>query len=524
MKTLGLVLLLLTQPLLAATPYAIGTPVVEDVWVDPVAGNDGSSGVNRATALRTLTEAWNRIPAGTVLAGHGYRIQLLAGTFAEDAIPNYLESRWGTAQFPIIIQSADAPRSAHLAGDLNVFETRYLYLIGLNMRPQPAGDVFHCEQCDHILIRDSRLDGGDFEAHETVKFNQSQHVYIESSTVSGADDNAIDFVGVQYGHLIDNIIYNASDWCVYAKGGSAYLRIEGNEISQCGTGGFTAGQGTGFQFMTAPWLHYEAYDIKVVNNVIHDIAGAGLGVNGGYNILLAYNTVYRVGSRSHMVEVTFGNRSCDGRPGDEGRQRCQQNLDAGGWGTTVVDDGNNYVRIPSRNVWIYNNILFNNPGFDTGQIFEIPGPWTDSSTQQGSNVSMPARVDDNLQIKGNVIYAEGASLGLSDDSGCRPENPTCNATQILVDNYVNVFEPQFVNAGAQNYRPLPGSALTAVHSLPIPKFTWTDAPTVPSVPQGELSNDVRTDRSGLARRSGSTPGAYVDATQAGTTKRRAVRH
>ena len=60
------------------------------------------------------------------------------------------------------------------------------------------------------------------------------------------------------------------------------------------------GQGTGLQFMTAPWLHYEAYGIRVVNNIVHDTEGAGLGVNGGYNVLIAWNTLYRVGRRSHV--------------------------------------------------------------------------------------------------------------------------------------------------------------------------------------------------------------------------------
>jgi hypothetical protein len=78
----------------------------------------------------------------------------------------------------------------------------------------------------------------------------------------------------------------------------AYLRVEPNLIYDCGTGGFTAGQGTGFQFMTPPWIQYEVYDVKIVNNLIRDTEGAGLGVNGGYNILIAYNTLVRVGSRS----------------------------------------------------------------------------------------------------------------------------------------------------------------------------------------------------------------------------------
>ena len=100
-----------------------------------------------------------------------------------------------------------------------------------------------------------------------------------------------------------------------------------------GHGGFSAGQGTGFSYMVSPWLHYEAYDIKVVNNVIHDTDGAGLGVNGGYNILMAYNTLYRVGRTSHAIEVVHGLRSS----GDNPAQGAAY-LAAGGWGTTGSGD------------------------------------------------------------------------------------------------------------------------------------------------------------------------------------------
>lgn len=113
-------------------------------------------------------------------------------------------------------------------------------------------------------------------------------------------------------------------------------------------------QSTGFEFMTPPWLQYEAYDIKVgwrrwlpvaalanamarhtrvlllpahlasmplflphphpqfINNIIHDIEGAGFGVWGCYDCMLAYNTLVRVGSRSQVIEIVFGERSCDG--------------------------------------------------------------------------------------------------------------------------------------------------------------------------------------------------------------------
>ena len=51
---------------------------------------------------------------------------------------------------------------------------------------------------------------------------------------------------------------------------------------------------------------------QVYNNLIHDIDGAGCGVWGCYDCTFAYNTLVRVGRRSHVIEVKFGEHSCDG--------------------------------------------------------------------------------------------------------------------------------------------------------------------------------------------------------------------
>ncbi len=52
--------------------------------------------------------------------------------------------------------------------------------------------------------------------------------------------------------------------------------------------------------------------MQIYNNIIHDVWGAGLGVFGGYDVLMAYNTLYRVGERSHVIEVKLGDHTCDG--------------------------------------------------------------------------------------------------------------------------------------------------------------------------------------------------------------------
>ena len=59
--------------------FDIGSPFVADIWVDPAAGNDANGGAARTQALRTLSEAWQRVPAGTTLS-QGVRINLVAGT------------------------------------------------------------------------------------------------------------------------------------------------------------------------------------------------------------------------------------------------------------------------------------------------------------------------------------------------------------------------------------------------------------------------------------------------------------
>ena len=124
--------------------------------------------------------------------------------------------------------------------------------------------------------------------------------------------------------------------------------------------------GTGFEFTTSPWIYYEAMDIKVVNNIIHDTEGAGLGVNGGYNILMAYNTMYRVGQRSHVVEFVFGAMKLRWR-----HRPMREPVSAGGWGTS----GSGEAIIPNKHVYFYNNVVLNPAGYQSQwQQFAIYGP------------------------------------------------------------------------------------------------------------------------------------------------------
>lgn len=508
-------------PGLAQAPprYDAGNPTLQQVWVDPVRGNDRSSGRSADDALRTLIEAWNRIPPNSLtsqLVAAGYEIRLQPGDYAADMIPHYMERRYGSATAPIVFRAVNGAGTATLRAGLNIAHVGYLYFVDLDIVPTPAADVFHCEDCDHILLRNVTFTGGARPAegvdaavaHETVKVNQSTHFYIEDSRIGGADDNAIDFVAVQQGHIVRSRVHGANDWCGYVKGGSASILVDSNEFHDCGTGGFTVGQGTGLQFMTSPWLHYEAYDIRVVNNVVHDTEGAGLGVNGGYNVLVAWNTLYRVGTRSHVLEAGFGARSCDAADVAAERTACETRLASGAWGTTVVDDGENYVRIPNQHVFVMNNVVFNPDGAGSQwQHFQIAGEFTGGPTGTGAPSSN--RADNDLRIAGNVIWngPSGHPLGVGDGSGCQASHPTCSEAYINANNAVNSQQPGFANLPAGDVRPT--GSLAGARSAAVPDFSWSDLPTRPQAPAGTSSTRVSLDRDGRARGANDPPGAAL---------------
>ena len=470
--------------------FLLSNGALISLWVNPTSGSDSASGASADQALRSVSEAWRRVPVSTTLT-QGYRILLQPGTYPAALLPNYMEYRWGTSHAPVIIQAAQGPGTARLTGDLNVFDTRHLYLIDLEI--DRSGDTFHCEQCSYVLIRTSRLWGGT-GAHETVKVNQSDHIYIEDSDIGGADDNAIDFVAVHVGHIRGNKIHDATDWCAYAKGGSSAITVDSNEIYDCGTGGFTAGQGTGFEFMQAPWLQYEASGIAVTNNVIHDTQGAGLGVNGGYNIVLAYNTLYRVGSRSHAVEFVHGSRGCDGDTAT-----CAAHRRAGGWGT--ADEGGQYI--PNKHVTFANNLVYNPAPYATAwQHFAVAGRTTPPA---GSGAPSPAEADDDLRIFGNVIWNGTTEMPLGFGEGCADVNPTCSESQVLAGNAVNTLEPRLVNPSGGVWTPASGSALRDTPAQVVSAWSWSDAPAgVPAV----TAPSFGTDRSGTPRVGLGHPGAY----------------
>jgi hypothetical protein len=484
----------------AANTYDVGSPVLTDLWVSP-AGNDSNSGTSSGAPLKTLTAAWEKIPATMTVTG--YRINLMSGAYPcepdePDNCQNYFSGRTGTYAYPIVIQSAAGPGTVTVRGGMNIADVSYLYLMNLTLdggTPLPTNssgnNLLHLDHVDHVLLRGMTLSGPSCAAdtcnnlQEVLKANQAQHLYVENSVIGGAWHSAVDYFVVQYGHFINNEVHTAGQWCMYVKGGTSYLRVEGNDYHDCQMG-FSAGQSGNFAVFRAPWLHYDVYDLKFFNNQLRDLPGVGMSVAGGYNVLLAHNTLYRVGTSAgngySLIDVVRAERGCN--PTDElpdPLPSCQAFIADGGWGPNFVVDNQDVV--PNRNVYIYNNVFYNPAPLRT--LYTHFTLWGSIARPDGFvNFPNPVVTDDNLQIRGNLIWNGDASmpLGIEGTDACAATNPSCNETLLRSDNTLNTLEPQFEVSATGRLSPT-GDWRSGITTYAIPDFGW-DLP----VPVGTTSN------------------------------------
>lgn len=503
-------------------PYDVGKSDFVELYVNPVLGNDENNGDLPEQAVRTLRTAWQRMVQFPAPEGLAYRINLQPGFHRFDPINrntfNYIGHN-GTFQRPIVIRAEFGPGTVTVSGGLEFVDISYLYLqdLKISLVDQDAakgGTLLRFRNCDHILVRNCEIDGpnpalpeGDKGIDDAVRFDNCQYVYVERCNIHGASEAGVRMSTVQYGHLLKNRIHEAGDWAVQLQGGSAYLRVDSNEIYDS-TQAFLAGGESNFELMRSPWLHYEVYDVKFVNNLVHDVPGLGLGVAGGFNVLLAYNTLHRVGiyhdgltNRGYpLMAFTHGGRFCAESPlngTNNATAKCAERLAEGGWGTT---DPAAREPIPNRRVYVYNNVFYNpSPTRTRYSHLSIEGPVAPPTV--GSNIPTNLHADTSLEIVGNLIWNGPASLPLGVEGA--------SAAQIRRDNRINTLQPQLANPAQGDLRPRPNGNLVRVPTAIIPGFAFFfERPTQPPVPLGDDDNHVPEDYSGEIRSQQVTPGAH----------------
>lgn len=404
---------------------------------------------------------------------------------------------------------------------------------------------------DHVLFRECEIDGGwrpgpagVESSGEVLKANHCRSLFVERCEIHGAgavNGNCIDLIQVRFGHVVECHLHQAADWCMYAKGGSAFIRVDGNRIhgdlaAGGGPRGFSVGEGTDCSSLEAPYWHAEAYAIQFVNNLVYDFPGAGVNVQGGHHVLIAHNTFFNVGAGlvggqpQQAVALRFGNRNCHDMSatcgsrlaGDPARQA---------WVTTSGDD---VSMVPNRFVYLLNNVILNDRTPPMGfNVFEIASPIGTPAelAARGSpgalypdpaSLPFPVLADQDLYVRGNVVSVldstgvrlttAGETLIGSGYSGAvdfRTDFGTYNrldATPPDLDRATPADAAAFLRPRAAIAAPPPGT---------VPPPVWGAG--LPDLPVGEPTrdtpfpgiHDVYMDFDGICRGSGAFPGARL---------------
>jgi hypothetical protein len=227
-----------------------------------------------------------------------------------------------------------------------------------------------------------------------------------------------------------------------------------------------------------------------------------------------------MGVVSPLFQLVHGIRGCYSAPefgGDPGTQaQCQSLLDLGGWGTSALGEINSGEWIPNKNVSLYNNIFYN-PAGATTHYTQFVANGEINPPAQTQNIPNPSMTDDQVFIKGNIIWnfpqEYTGMIGSNNGStpACLPAS-TCDTVNLIADNYINQFEPQLIDVGLNNYRPLAAGNVFSANTQSIPDFTWVDAPAAPAVPAGTLTNYITIDFDLKTRAGINPPGAFCTST------------
>ncbi len=503
----------ISSSLRAQTDYNIGTVTVKEIWVDPVNGKDVNDGTTRALAYKTLNYAMANVPSLTPFTTTGYKIMLVAGEYSGDDSPPTYFSYQGTAKYPVIIQAADGAGTAKLPS-MSLSDCSYFYLIDLNIQTTTGADAVGCSGSNHVLIRHCNIDGQDTAkillSQNTVGINGSQYCYIEDCSITNAYGANMHFSASQHHQIIRSTLQYSSADGIAIEYGSADILFARNTIRHTTKNAVYVGAiGVGYlDGFSLSWAHYDAYAIRVVNNIITDCDSAAFVCNGGYDVLFAYNTLYKVGGYApSLIRLGLGKRTCS----ELAQQSiCKEYLDSGAWGTIHTYDSDDDVAwIPNTHLYIYNNVFYNPAGYET-----TSSQFTFGEPKQAllhASCPKPANTDNDLQIKGNIIWNGTAAkpLGITATSGAQPSNPTCNATLLNSANTINTQEPLLVNPENNDFHPIVGGAIANVSIFPVPDFTWSDLPSKPKEPLVGLSNIVANDFEGATRTNVFIPGAFT---------------
>lgn len=255
----------------------------------------------RAATLHVGTgQPYATLSAAVAVVAPGDTILIHAGTYSGGLFFADLkgnENQW------ITIRNAPGATVVFEGGSnaVQLTEPAYLHLRGLVFQHQ-TGNGFNLDDggsydtpAHHIVFEDctfrdmSASGNNDLLKLSGLDYFEVRHCTFQNGATGGS---GIDMVGCHHGLIEGNYFENLGSNSIQCKGGSEWVRIEGNFFRDGGQRTLNIGGSTGLQFFRPDTAHFEAANVQVFANIIVG-SWAPVAYVGAVNVTVANNTIYQ---------------------------------------------------------------------------------------------------------------------------------------------------------------------------------------------------------------------------------------
>ena len=230
----------------------------------------------------------------------GDTIKIHAGSYAGGLFFSNLQ---GAANQWITIRNAPGDVVIFEGGSnaIQLTDPAYLRIEGLIFQHQ-TGNGFNLDDggsystpahhvvFDRCTFRDISASGN----NDLLKLSGLDHFEIRNCRFlnGSTGGSGADMVGCHYGVFEGNVFENQGSNCIQAKGGTAWVRMEGNLFKDGGQRSLNLGGSTGLAFFRPDTAHYEAAHLQVFSNIFVG-SWAPIAYVGAVHVEVVNNTFYQ---------------------------------------------------------------------------------------------------------------------------------------------------------------------------------------------------------------------------------------
>ncbi len=245
-------------------------------------------------------QAYASLPAAVAVVQPGDTILIHAGTYPGGLQFSNLQ---GTASQWITIRNVPGETVVFEGGGnaIQLSDPAYLRLEGLIFQHQ-TGNGFNTDDggsyatpahhvvFDGCIFRDISATGN----NDLLKLSGLDSFVVRNCQFlnGAAGGSGADMVGCHSGVFANNYFENQGSNCIQAKGGTAWIRIEGNFFKDGGQRALNLGGSTGLQFFRPDTAHYEAAHLQVYANIFVG-SWAPIAYTGAVHVAVVNNTFYQ---------------------------------------------------------------------------------------------------------------------------------------------------------------------------------------------------------------------------------------